>query len=201
MRSAAISSRADNWWLGFSLQEAIFVGFCALLIVLINVLLHFHLGIPGHNTLFLAFFMLLCRGCVPRPLTATLLGLLAGIGTVLLGFGRGGAFGALNFVLPGACVDAVALLVPALSTAYWPAVLGGAIIAFGRVPGHYIVNRLVGMDMSAALQLTGLQTLPALVFGIIGALLVPKTVRSLRASGLFPSAGSGTAPRSRGHSQ
>lgn len=201
MRPAATRERTDNWLIGFSLQEAIFVGFCALLIVLINVLLHFHLGIPGHNTLFLAFFMLLCRGCVPRPLTATLVGLLAGIGTVLLGFGRGGAFGALNFVVPGAGVDAAAMLIPTLATAYWPAILGGVIVALGRVPGHYIINRLVGMDSIAALELTALQTLPALVFGIIGALLVPKTVRSLRASGLFPATGSPPASRSRGHIQ
>ncbi|MGA8259997.1 MAG: hypothetical protein WB783_07280 [Arenicellales bacterium] len=180
--------------MGFSLQEAIFTGFCGLLIVLISLLLHFRLGIPGHNVVFLAFFMLMCRGCVPRRLTATLVGLVAGLGTVLLGFGRGGVFGALNFVVPGLAVDAAAMLMPTLSTAYWPAAVGGLIVALGRLPGHYVVNRLVGMDPGAALQLTAWQTLPAVVFGIIGALLVPKTVRSLRKSGLFPAVGSEAPP-------
>lgn len=200
MRAATTTTRIDNWWLGFSLQEAIFIGFCALLIVLIEVLLHFHMGIAGHNALFLAFFMLLCRGCIPRPLTATVLGMLTGIGTALLGFGRAGPVGALNFLVPGIGVDLAATIIPTLSTAYLPVILGGVIVALGRAPGHYIVSRLIGMEPDAAFQLTALQTLPALVFGIIGALLVPKTVRSLRDSGLFPGSGSKASPRSRGHS-
>jgi len=189
MIPGAVKAQNDNWWMGFSLQEAIFMGFCALLIVLSKVVLRFHLGIAGHSMFFLAFFMLLCRGCVPRPATATLVGLLAGIGTVMLGLGKGSVFGLLNFLVPGLALDLAAMVVPALSTAWLPAVLGGVIVALGHAPGQYLINRLIGMDSDAALQFVALKTLPAIAFGIMGALLVPKTVRTLRSSGLFPNAG------------
>lgn len=189
MKPEAVKPRNDDWWLGFSLQEAIFMGFCALAIVLSKLVLRFHLGIAGHSMLFLAFFMLLCRGVVPRPATATLVGLLAGIATVVLGFGKGSVLGLLNFVVPGLALDLTALVVPTLSTAYVPAVLGGAIVALGHAPGQYLIDRVIGMEPDAALQLVALKTLPALAFGIIGALLVPKTVQTLRSSGLFPHAG------------
>lgn len=180
--------REQAWWGGFTLQEAIFIGFCALLIVLSKIVFRFQLGITGHTVFFLAFFMLLCRGCVPRRWTATLVGLLAGCAAALLGFGRGGVLEVLKYLVPGLFIDLLAMVLPRMSTSYLPAILGGIAAALGRVPGQYLVNRLVGVEVEMAIKLVAIKSLPAIGFGIVGALLVPEVVRRLRNSGLFPHA-------------
>ena len=191
----ASDQAARPWWGEFTLQEAILVGFCALLIILSKLLFRFHLNITGHSVFFMAFFMLVCRGCVPRRWTATLVGSLAGFGTVLLGFGKGGVIDILKYVVPGLGLDLFALVLPSLSVALVPALLGGVVVALGRAPGKYLINRVVGMDADIALQVVAVKTLPAIAFGVLGALLVPTVVRRLQGSGLFPHAFTGRSRR------
>lgn len=60
-----------------SLKDALFLGFCAVLIVAARAALRLHLKIPGHSMLFTLFFLLLARGCVRHNLATSFTTLLS----------------------------------------------------------------------------------------------------------------------------
>jgi len=65
-------------WKGISLQDALYLGFCATFIIITRAALRVHLKIPGHSMFFMMFFLMLGRACVPKRGAATLTGLIAG---------------------------------------------------------------------------------------------------------------------------
>jgi len=87
-------------------REALLLAFFATFIVLAKAALRWHLQVPGHVMFATALFLILARGCVPRPGAATAVGLLAGLVCAALGMGKGGPLIVAKLVLPGLLVDA-----------------------------------------------------------------------------------------------
>ena len=63
--------------LNFSLQDALFIGFCATLLVALKSMLRLKLGITGHSMFLMTFFYLICYGVVGRVGCITACGLLS----------------------------------------------------------------------------------------------------------------------------
>lgn len=169
---------------GPALRDSLFLGFCAVLILVTKAALRLHLKVPGHSVFFLVFFLFLARACVPRRLSASSTALLAGLMSMALGMGKGGPVMLIKFVLPGLAVDLTALAVPTLFENYAACVLAAALAAGSRALGNYVENLLVGMEATIALQHTLIQAGGSLLFGIAGGLLVPPVVRKLKARGI-----------------
>ena len=90
-KKPTLLKRWDDYFLKrFVLRDAIFLGFCAIFIVITRAGLRLHFNIPGHAMFFMCFFLLLAAGCVPKMWAATVTGLVAGIVAVLGGWGREG---------------------------------------------------------------------------------------------------------------
>jgi hypothetical protein len=103
----------------FTLQEALFLAFCACFIVITRAVFRLHLNIPGHAMFFTMFFLILGRGCVPKMGAATLVGLLAGLLCTLLGMGKGGPLILMKFLFPALMVDLVGFFPPDWPEAMW----------------------------------------------------------------------------------
>lgn len=168
-----------------SLKEMLFLGFCAALIVVTKMGLRLHLGIPGHAMFFSVFFLMLARASVDYKFAASFTGLLSGIVAVGLGLGKGGPLIILKFIFPALAIDIMALVASGAFTGYTFCVLTAVIASSTKFIDSYVVDSLVGMDRMVTLQHAGLQTLGAVVFGVLGGLLVPPVVRKLRARGVI----------------
>ena len=168
-----------------SLKEALFIGFCAVFAVLIRMMFRLHLHISGHAMLVTAFFLLLARGSVCYRLGASFAGLLAGSASIFLGFAKTGPLQLVKYLAVALVIDLAGLLMPNLFRSYfWCALVGGCAGAtkFFTV---YLVNYLAGMDRAINLQSSLLEAAGAVLFGILGGLLVPVVIRRLKAYGVI----------------
>jgi len=172
-------------WKSFSLQDALYLGFCATFIVITRAGLRFHLKIPGHSMFFTMFFLMLGRACVQKKGAATLIGLVAGILGALLGMGKGGPLNILKFVLPGFIVDIAFALYPLVVTSYVACVLTGAAASSTRFFPSVLIDWLVGMDRTILFQHALIGAGMGMIFGGLGSALIPPLVRRLKNHGLI----------------
>lgn len=83
-----------------ALKESLFLGFCAVFILLTRVIFRLHLSISGHVMFFTVLFLMIARGSVAYSFAATFTALLAGVGAMVLGIGRGDLSSCLNSCCP-----------------------------------------------------------------------------------------------------
>jgi hypothetical protein len=172
-------------WRTFALREAIWLGFCATFIVITRAALRLHLKVPGHAMFFTMFFLLMGRGCVRKAGAATLVGLVSGILSVLLGLGKGGPLILLKFVLPGLIVDAAALLAPRFFASYALCLLVGMTASSSRLLSKLCVDWLIGMEEAVMFRHILITSVMNVIFGGLGSLPVPPLARRLQKSQLI----------------
>jgi hypothetical protein len=172
-------------WNKFSLREAIFLGFCAAFIVITRVMLLLHLQIPGHAMFFTMFFLLLGRGSVPKTGAATMVGLVAGLLSAILGLGKEGPLVALKFILPGVIVDLGGAIYPGLPSSYMACLIVGVIASTTRFVTFLAVELLIGMEKELILGHAAVSFILYVIFGGLGSLMVPPIVRRLKANQLI----------------
>lgn len=172
-------------WSKFTLREAIYLGFCAAFIVITRVMLLLHLKIPGHAMFFTMFFLLLGRGSVPKTGAATLVGLIAGFLSALLGLGKEGPLVALKFLLPGVIVDLGGVIYPGLPSSYIACMIVGIVASVTRFVTFLAVELLIGMEKELILGHAVVSFILYVVFGGFGSLMVPPIIRRLKANRLI----------------
>jgi hypothetical protein len=168
-----------------SLKESLFLGFCAVFILLTRAGLRLHLGISGHVMFFTILFLLTARGCVHYAFAATFTALLAGMGAIALGIGHGGPLFLSKFVLPGLVIDIGAFMLPGMFKSYLQCVAVAAAASATKGMETFIIDLLVGMDKTVILQHAVLETTTAVFFGVAGSLFVPQIIRRLEAHGII----------------
>jgi hypothetical protein len=166
------------------LKESLFLGFCAVFILLFRVVLRLHLHIPGHAMLFTVFFLFLARGCVNYRGAATCTGLIAGLGAFALGLGKAGPLLIPAFALPGMAIDFGALLLPGLFRSQILCVLVAAAASTTKFVMTLAQDLLLGMDKKVMVQHAAFEAGTAMIFGIVAGLLVVPVIRRLKAYGL-----------------
>jgi len=134
---------------------------------------------------FTMFFLLLGRGCVPKMGAASLVGLIAGLLSTLLGLGKGGPLIILKFICPGLVVDVGAALYPRLTSSYVGCIIVGGIASFTRFIIFFIIEGLLGVEKEIVLQQAVLGSLMSVIFGCLGSAMVPAVVRRLKANKLI----------------
>jgi len=170
----------DYFFRKFTLRDAIFLGFCAIFIVITRAGLRLHFNIPGHAMFFMCFFLLLAAGCVPKMWAATIAGLVAGIVAVLLGMGQGGPLMLLRFILPGIVIDVARTLFPRLVLSFAACAVVGVLAAASRFLTIILPDLMAGMEWGVVVQHAMVSTFLGMGFGGLGAALVPAIVRRLR---------------------
>ena len=181
-KKPTLLKRWDDYFLKrFILRDAIFLGFCAIFIVITRAGLRLHFNIPGHAMFFMCFFLLLAAGCVPKMWAATVTGLVAGIVAVLLGMGQGGPLMVLRFILPGIIIDAARTLFPRLVLSFAACAVVGVLAAASRFLTIILPDLLAGMEWGVVVQHALASTFLGMGFGGMGAAMVPAIVRRLRA--------------------
>lgn len=168
-----------------SLKESLFLGFCAVFILLSRAALRLHLGISGHVMFSTMFFLLIARGCVPRYFAATITGLFAGTAAMALGMGKGGPLLLIKFVLPAMVVDIGAMGLPFMFQSYLLCALVAATAAATKFIDTYVMDRLVSMNRDIIFQHAFLEAAPAVLFGTAGSLFVPPVIRRLKSYGVI----------------
>jgi hypothetical protein len=176
-------------WNRFTLREALLLGFCATFIVITRAALRMKLNLPGHSMFFMMFFLVLARGCVPKLGASTLVGLIAGAVSFMLGMGKNGPLIMANFVLPALFVDAAAFLYPALPARLMPCIIAGALASATKAITGVVLDILMGIEEAIIVQHIIITTAFSSLFGAAGAALVPSVVRRLRANRLIPGPG------------
>jgi hypothetical protein len=185
-KKESVTRRWDRYFLKrFSLKDAIFLGFCAVFVVITRAGLRLHLNIPGHAMFFMCFFLLLAAGCVPKMWSATVVGLVAGIVAIMLGMGQGGPIMLLRFLLPAIIVDCARLVYPRLATNYAVCALVGVLAAASRFATIVLPDMIAGMDWAVIAGHAMTSTLMGMGFGGFGALMVPAIVRRLKVHSLI----------------
>ena len=172
-------------WRRFTLREAILLGFCATFIILARAGLRLHLHLPGHVMFFTMFFFLLARGCVPKIGSATLVGLIVTLASLLLGMGTKGPAVFVKFLLPALLVDVAGYIFPAFVNSMIACALVGAVSAAVRALSDTWIEWLSGMEGEVILQKTVITASLFAFYAGLSALAVPSIVRRLRSNGLI----------------
>ena len=172
-------------WHRFTLREAVLLCFCATFVVLTRAGLRLHLHLPGHVMFFTMFFLLLARGCVPKLGSATLVGLITSLASVLLGMGAGGPMVLVKFLLPALVVELAGLLFPAFVTSMLVCATVGVLASVVRAATGTGVEFLMGMDEDIMLKKAVIAALMNGLWGGLGALAVPSIIQRLRLNGLI----------------
>ncbi|WP_282167918.1 MULTISPECIES: core component of ECF transporter [Shewanella] len=170
---------------GFTLQNALFIGFCATLLVAIKSMMRMKLGLTGHSMFLMSLFYLVCYGATNKIGSMTLCGLLAGLLAMILGVGKGGPFILLKFALPAFAMDIALIFIANLFSLRWRCILLAVIGSIAWASKSWIQNLLVGMDPQVALVQFGLSSFKGGLFAIAGALLVPIIINRLDAHDLI----------------
>jgi hypothetical protein len=172
-------------WHRFSLREAVLLCFCATFIILTRAGLRLHLHLPGHVMFFTMFFLLLSRGCVPKLGSATLVGLITSLSSVLLGMGVGGPMVLVKFLLPALVVELAGFIFPACVTSMLACAAVGVLASVTRAAVGTGVEFLIGMDQEIILRKAVIAALMNGAWGGLGGLAVPSIIRRLRLNGLI----------------
>jgi hypothetical protein len=167
------------------LRESLFLGFCAIFILLTRVLFRLRLGVSGHVMLFTVLFLMIARGCVAYTFAATFTALLAGVGAMVLGIGQGGPLLLLRFVLPGLAIDIGAFIFPRMFQSYLLCALVGAVASSTKAIATFAVDLAVGMNKVIILQHAVYETAAAVLFGVAGGLFVPQIIKRLKSHGVI----------------
>ncbi|WP_119969422.1 core component of ECF transporter [Shewanella japonica] len=170
---------------GFTLQNALFIGFCATLLVAIKSMMRMKLGLTGHSMFLMSLFYLVCYGATNKIGSMTLCGLLAGLLAMILGVGKGGPFILLKFALPAFAMDVALIFIANLFSLRWRCILLAVIGSIAWASKSWIQNLLVGMEPQVALVQFGLSSFKGGLFAIAGALLVPIIINRLDAHDLI----------------
>lgn len=168
-----------------SLKESLFLGFCAVFILIFRASFRLNLNIPGHAMLFTIFFLMLARACVSYRLSATWTGMIAGVMAMILGMGKGGPLIISKFLLPALVIDLGAFLAPHWHQSYALCLLLAAGAASTRFFSICLVDFLVGMDRVIMIQHALIKSSFGLLFGMAGSLLIPPVVKKLEAFGVL----------------
>lgn len=174
-------------WGRFTLREALLLGFCATFIVLTRAALRIHFSLPGHSMLFLMFFLLMARGCVPKIGASTLVGIVAGLVCMLLGMTKMGPLIVANFILPAIVIDIAGAIYPPLPARYLACLLAGILASLCKALTGIGLDLLLGIETEIIVQHIILTSVGSACFGAAGSLLVPSVIKRLQANRLIPS--------------
>ncbi len=169
----------------FDLQDALFIGFCATLLVVIKSMLRLKLGLSGHSMFLMTFFYLICYGAVGRVGAISACGLLAGLVAMMLSVGKGGPMILLKFGLPAMAMDLALLLMAGLFSLRWQSIILALVACLVWAGKGWIGNLLAGMSGQVALAQFGLSFLQGGAFAVAAALLVPTVLKRLHAHDLL----------------
>lgn len=172
-------------WQRFTLREGILLAFCATFIVITRAGLMLNLKIPGHVMLFMAFFLILSRGCVPKIGAPTLVGLISGIVSILIGMGKSGPLTMVKFLFPAIIVDIAGMIYPRFPTSYLASIIVGLLLSAGRSLTTTGIEYAVGMETEIVLQKAAIMAFSHALFGSIGSALVPPIIKRLKANRLI----------------
>ncbi len=169
----------------FSTFQLILLALFAALIVVGKIALRLPLQLPGHTGIFWMAIMIVAARVVPRPGSASLVGLTSGL---LAGFLGLGDFGLLNTVLSytmvGVATDAALLLLRNPENLAVAALVG----VFGHL-GKFLVKWAIGILTGAPVGFVALGLARSLigyiVFGALGGLLGAFTLLALNRAGFF----------------
>ena len=175
-----------NHMFGFTLQESLFLGFCSLLILSTKLLLRLHLKVPGHSLFFLVLFLMLAAMCVRKPWSATLAAVMAGLLGMFTGSGKLGPLAIVSYVLPALVVDFCVPFLQRHRKNLAVFALAGLLAAAARAPVSLFSEWMVGMDLQVLIMSTAIKVGGGMVFGALGAMLVPSLLTRLEARGLLP---------------
>ncbi|ABZ74735.1 conserved hypothetical protein [Shewanella halifaxensis HAW-EB4] len=169
----------------FDLQDALFIGFCATLLVVLKSMLRLKLGLSGHSMFLMTFFYLICYGAVGRVGCITACGLLAGLIAMMLSVGKGGPMILLKFGLPAMAMDLALLFMAGMFSLRWRSIILALVGCLAWAGKGWIGNLLVGMSGQVALAKFGLSFIQGGAFAIAAALLVPPVLKRLHAHDLL----------------
>jgi hypothetical protein len=171
--------------INLSLRDSLFLGFCAVFIVVFRMAFRWHLGISGHSMFFTIALLLLARGCVSFRWSATSTGALAGLMALLLGVGKGGVLIIAKFVFPALIIDLSALIWPLFFGSYIGVALVAMMASSSKFMNTALQDWLIGMDKVLLLQHALIEAAGAVFFGVAGSFLVPPVLRKLQARGVI----------------
>ncbi len=166
-----------------SLKDSIFLGLCAMLIVLGRAVLRLHLHLPGHALVVMTAGLLLARGAVSHPFAGTVAATLAGLLSLVLGMVKVTPFWFLLFMVPGLMVDICARLMPRLFSSYLLCAVTGVLVGTTKFFDTFLHDVLADMAPELAVQHALLSMAPAVAFAVLGSLAVPPLIGRLRARG------------------
>lgn len=170
---------------GFTLHDALFIGFCATLLVALKGMLRLKLGLTGHSMFLMTFFYLICYGAVGKKGAITVCGVLAGLMAMMLSVGKGGPFIVLKFALPAAAMDLCLLVLPTVLALRWRCIILALVGTVAWASKGTIEDILVGLSFEVVLLQLGKSLVFGGFFAVLAALLVPPVLQRLRSHDLL----------------
>ncbi|WP_394202728.1 core component of ECF transporter [Shewanella waksmanii] len=169
----------------FHLQDALFIGFCATLLVALKSMLRLKLGLTGHSMFLMCFFYLICYGGVGRYGAITLCGVLAGLVAMVLSVGKGGPLILAKFALPAVAMDITLLLLPSVLPMLWRFIALAIAATLAWALKGFVGDLLVGFSLQVSLVKAAKSLFFGSLFAVAAAMIVPTVLRRLKSHDLL----------------
>jgi hypothetical protein len=156
------------------------IGLVGVMILLGKTLLRMPISVSGHAGVLWIAALMIGRGVVRRPWSATLMALIGGLLVAMIQPSDSGMlFTVAKYVIPGIILDIVAVLVNSRLDLLLPAVAAGALAHSGKVVVDLVQGVIAGVP--ASILAVGLTASTALhiAFGALGGLLGALVLRAM----------------------
>ncbi|MCP4542228.1 MAG: hypothetical protein GY832_34325 [Chloroflexi bacterium] len=169
----------------FSTFQMILLALFAALIVVAKIALRLPLQLSGHSGIFWMAIVVVSAGVVPKPGSASLVGLTSGIIAAFLGMGDFGALNTfLSYTMVGVGTDLSFLLLRDPENLVAGA-LAGSLGHFCKFLVKWTLGTLTGAPVGFVALGLAKAIVGYIVFGTLGGLLGSLTLRALRKAGFF----------------
>jgi hypothetical protein len=163
-----------------TLRDLLLIAVVAALCALAKLVLRIPVHVPGHSGVLWVALFVICRGLVDKRGSGVLLGLVAGLLAQFMGFGDVGPLEWTKWVVAGAVLEALTLVVPGDLRSFPKAIVVGAALHLGKLAALTLAGAILQVPWALLFLGLGWSATTHVLFGALGGFLGALGLRELR---------------------
>ena len=163
-----------------TLRDLLLIAMVAALCMIAKLVLRIPIHVPGHSGVLWVALFVVCRGLVDKRGTGILLGAVAGALAQFMGFGDVGPFEWTKWLVAGAVLEVLTVVIPGDLRSFPKAIVIGAALHLGKLAALTLAGVVLRVPFALLFLGLGYSATMHVVFGGVGGFLGALVLRQLR---------------------